>query len=139
METDITVKYAGFWLRTAAFILDGIILYIPRTIIYWLSIASNISPNPEQTGALVNLLITWAYFAILPSCPLQATLGMKICGLRVCDYDYQKISFSKSALRSIGMFVSVIILMVGCIIVAFTQKKQALHDFMTKTYVIKAK
>lgn len=67
----------------------------------------------------------------------QATLGKMALGLKVTAVDGGKPTIGRLALREIlGRFVNAITLFIGYIIIAFTEKKQGLHDMMVDTVVI---
>ena len=57
----------------------------------------------------------------------------------VVDEHGGRISFGRATGRYFGSFLSGIFFGFGYFMVAFTQNKQALHDFMAKTYVVKKK
>jgi len=132
--------YAGFWIRLAAYILDAIILGIPLAI---LNVALNPKPNDPSSNHpglvfVLTLVIELAYFAGFWSSGLQATLGQKIFGLRVVNVsDFGGISFARAAGRFFAMILSGLIFCIGFLMVAFTERKQGLHDMIAGTYVIK--
>jgi len=88
---------------------------------------------------LVALVITWLYFALMESSPRGATVGKMAMSLRVVDEQGNRISFGRATGRFFAKFVSGIILLIGYIMVAFTERKRALHDMMAGTLVIKAR
>jgi len=58
-------------------------------------------------------------------------------GLKVTDMNGEKLDFSKSLIRNLGKIISGIILYIGYIMAGFTEKKQALHDMIASTLVVK--
>ena len=66
----------------------------------------------------------------------MATPGKMLFGLIVVDKEYNRLSFAKATGRFFATLVSTIILFIGFIMAAFTNKKRALHDMMAGTYVI---
>jgi len=124
------MNYAGFWIRAAAYIIDGIIIYPLNT--YLLSLMSENS----QWWPLV-YLIWWGYTAGLTSSNLQGTLGKKVLGLKVVGLDGNRISFARASGRFFASILSGLILGIGYLMAAFNPKKQALHDQIAGTYVIK--
>ena len=58
-------------------------------------------------------------------------------GIIVTDLNGNPISFGKANGRYWGKIISTLILLIGYIMAAFTEKKQALHDMMAGTLVIK--
>lgn len=132
-------KYAGFWKRAAAVIIDGIILYavnivafalmfLFREIEYFMSI--------YRITTIINIVIYWLYFALQESSERQATLGKRALRIVVTDLDGNRVSFGKATGRHFGKIVSSLILCVGYIMVAFTEKKQGLHDMMSGCLVL---
>ncbi len=142
--------YAGFWLRLAAYIIDSLALGLTVGVAILMPLMNRgvISPaNPwaiytntsRQYVALQLLLmmIQWVYFALLESSPWQASLGKKALGLVVTDLEGKRISFGRASARYFCSLLSSFILMIGFIMIAFTQRKQGLHDILTGCLVIK--
>ncbi|KKP58210.1 MAG: RDD domain containing protein [Candidatus Moranbacteria bacterium GW2011_GWF1_34_10] len=129
------VKYAGFWIRFVAVIIDGIIVFfisLPLIVIFKfvLSIESSGFLN------LLSSLISWGYYIYMTD-KYQATLGKKAMGIMVVDESLAKASLGNIVLReTVGKIVSAIILLIGYIMAAFTSKKRALHDLIAGTVVI---
>lgn len=83
----------------------------------------------------VSLLITIAYFTLLESSPWQATIGKRICRLRVTDLSGRRIGLGRAIGRYLGKYVSAFLLMIGFMMAGWTIRKQALHDLMAGTLV----
>jgi len=151
------VTYAGFWLRFVAFIIDAIIIAV-ATLPFRLVLGAmfgirmglmgqqRISSPDMIVGSLlpmmmlslvVNMVVNWLYFAFCESSSWQATLGKKALGLEVTDLDGNRISFARASGRFFGKIISGATLLIGYIIAGFTEKKQALHDLMAGTLVIR--
>ena len=153
------VKYAGFWLRFVAYLIDDIILgaigfviSLPfiGTIIFS-GIALSELDNCEESkflgiagivGTVLLLIITitavgWLYFALMESSKQQATLGKMALGLKVTDMEGKKISFARATGRYFGKIISNMIFMIGYILAGLTEKKQALHDMIAACLVIR--
>lgn len=150
-KTTATVRYAGFWIRVLAGILDsiivtflfGILFVVGAGVVYMLH--GHGWDRPEAENLLIGLLILaviltnilyYLYFAILESSSWQATIGMKICGLKITSVDFKRISFWRALGRELATILSGIILYIGYLMIAFTEKKQGLHDIIADTYVI---
>ena len=133
--------YAGFWLRFLASQVDGaIIVFISVIFGIGFSIISAILKN--SAISMIGLLFQYAigfgyplYFLVKQN----ATPGKKILHLKVIPVDgSEKISLGRAIVREIiGKFISIIILGIGYIMAAFDSKKQALHDKIAGTVVIK--
>lgn len=121
-------KYAGFWARFLALLLDCILLG---------AVSAILSGGNPKIQASINLAVGWLYFAFMESSIKQATLGKMVLGLKVTDIKGKKISFARATGRYFAKILSVIILFIGFIIVAFTEKKQGLHDKLAETLVLR--
>ena len=136
------MRYAGFWARFVAAFLDGIILLIISILIgFAFGLVFGLAGgNAEAAGAIGNVLgiiINWLYYALQESSPSQATLGKQAMGLVVTDLEGKRISFGRATGRHFAKIISTLILLIGYIMAAFTEKKQALHDMMAGTLVLK--
>ncbi len=141
--------YAGFWYRTLAYIIDVIIgtvgvimIALPLGFALGASMADTSSTSEiysagEALGNVLGILINWLYFTISESSPWQATLGKMLLGLRVTDEAGNRISFGKANGRYWSKIFSGLLLFAGYIMVAFTEKKQGLHDKIAGTLVLK--
>lgn len=136
-------SYGGFWKRVIAYLIDGLIIAVPVTMVFGTVIpdvmmAENVQATPFSVTVpqLVMILASWVYFAGLESSEWQATVGKKILGMKVTDAAGERINFVKATIRYISKFLSSFIFMIGFIMVAFTAKKQGLHDFIAGTTVI---
>jgi uncharacterized RDD family membrane protein YckC len=88
-------------------------------------------------GYGIGFILNWLYFTMLEASAKQATPGKMVLGLIVTDLDGNQLSFGKANGRYWGKIISALILMIGFIMAGFTEKKQALHDILAGTLVIK--
>jgi uncharacterized RDD family membrane protein YckC len=87
---------------------------------------------------IVIMVITWLYYAKLQSGPRGATYGKRLMGLRVVTVDGRPLSFLNATGRYFAKFISGMIpFAIGFLMAAFTEKKQALHDMIAGTVVVK--
>jgi uncharacterized RDD family membrane protein YckC len=86
---------------------------------------------------LGTLLITWLYFAGMESSARQATLGKAVLGMRVTDLNGNRVSFGRASGRFFSKIISGMIMYIGYIMAGFTEKKQALHDMIAGTLVMR--
>jgi uncharacterized RDD family membrane protein YckC len=148
--------YGGFWLRAVAYvIIDGILLNIvfgaigEVTGVSMMPAGMFTSFGTMPTNAaemahmsrfeLLDLVITWLYFALMESSSRGATVGKMVVGLKVVDEQGRRISFLRATGRFFAKFVSMILLFVGFIMVAFTDRKRGLHDMIAGTLVVKTR
>lgn len=141
-------KYAGFWIRFAAYLIDLIILLVIAFgigfvlgILLFAGSSSSYSYNPVASGGfivlfyLIFILVIWLYYALQESSPSQATIGKRAMNLRVTDLEENRISFGKATVRTIVKFIP-IIGPIGCLIIGFSDNKQGLHDTVAGTRVL---
>ena len=89
-------------------------------------------------GMLVFMILQWLYFAGMESSARQATVGKSVMALRVTNGEGQRISFGHATGRFFAKIVSGMVpLGIGYIMAGFTEKKQALHDLIAGTLVLK--
>jgi uncharacterized RDD family membrane protein YckC len=141
--------YAGFWRRFAAYLIDSIILGIAGGVIGFVigivaaatgnAEGGQVSPGLTIGVQLVTFIMQVLYFAGMESSSSQATLGKMALGVKVVDLQGRRISFGRALGRFFGKILSSIILLIGFIMAAFTEKKQALHDMLAGTLVIKTR
>jgi uncharacterized RDD family membrane protein YckC len=133
------VRYAGFWMRFWAFLLDLIVVgSIERILVNPLFRLLDISLTAENMFAPVSIasaVVFYSYFVLMTRY-FNQTLGKMVFGLKVVDLNQQKLTWGTVLFREwIGRFISATIV-VGYVIVAFLPKKQGLHDLFTDTTVV---
>jgi uncharacterized RDD family membrane protein YckC len=140
-------EYAGFWLRFAAYIIDTILL----SIFQW-ALAKTIGLDGSfnfQNGEFAlskdywvtvttNSMVALAYFVFMESSRWQGTLGKRAVGIKVTDLQGNRIGLGRALGRYLGKIVSAFTLLIGYIMAGFTERKQALHDMMASTLVVKS-
>jgi uncharacterized RDD family membrane protein YckC len=87
-------------------------------------------------GFVVSLCGPWLYEAFMLSSEWQATVGKRAMSIVVTGLDGGRISFARATARHFSKYISAFILFIGFIMVAFTAKKQALHDMIAETLVV---
>jgi len=136
------VAYGGFWIRVVAYIIDAILLTIVCGVLdrlLGIDIFVSDWEHYDPLASLVSLVIGWLYFALLESSERGATVGKMAMGLRVVTSDGQRLSFMNATGRYFAKILSAIILCIGFIMIAFTDKKRGLHDMIAGTLVIKTR
>ena len=136
-------RYAGFWIRLAAVIIDlivtGIIL-IPLWI--WFSrglvgpqSATYVLGYSIVVVPLVCLLVTFLYHAGFWTWRGQ-TPGKMVAGIRVIRTNGDPLSFSRAALRYLGYILCCYTMYLGFVVVALHKQKRGLHDIIADTCVL---
>lgn len=138
------VVYAGFWRRFAAAFIDGIMVYIIGFVAgailgVVLSVAQVSSDSIAFAGGLAGFAIGVLYYPLQESAEVQATLGKRAMGIKVTDEHGRRISFMRALARTLAKWISAIILLIGYIMAAFTERKQALHDIIAGTLVVRSR
>lgn len=169
-------SYVGFWQRLKAFALDYIVILGYLIAITFLILILDRSSDSIQ-GLFVDrfqaqfvafLLVTFPvglYFAISESSARQATWGKRRLGLKVTDYNGNRIRFLRAFARTLFKFipweishtliweiyfspaVNSVLINYGFVLVyvligsnvaslVMTKTHQALYDFLAGTYVV---
>lgn len=133
-------SYGGFWVRVLAYIIDGIIVGIVAFVIKMLLglVGTDFLDHANTTGNLLNFALGFLYMTVLWSSQ-GATLGQKALGLAVTTLDGQRLSYGRAVARYFALLLSFVILLIGVLMVAFTERKQGLHDLLAGTYVVKVR
>jgi uncharacterized RDD family membrane protein YckC len=130
------MEHAGFWRRFAAYLIDNILIGIVIGIV--IAILGAIADDAGiLIGYLVAIVGTFVYFAWFESSDRQATVGKIALGIQVTDVQGNRVSFGKALGRNVAKILSALILYIGFIMAAFTEKKQGLHDMIAGTLVVK--
>ncbi|MDV6377536.1 RDD family protein [Sporosarcina sp. GW1-11] len=134
-------KYAGFWIRFWAFIIDlfvvsaisGIFIKpIFRLMDVAITKPSFLLYSPYKVAALVLLIL---YFLLMTKLVGQ-TIGKMIMGIRVVKMNGQKLTWSSVVFREgFGRFISQT-LWIPYVLVLFMPQKMALHDVFADTVVV---
>ena len=157
------VRYAGFWLRFVAYIIDqfvigfaGMILAIPVIIgiaAFGINLISmrNTDDFFNRGGlmmiggiigliiiiALISIVMKWLYYALMESSRYGGTLGKMVLRLKVVDMEGNRVSFGRATGRYFSRIITNMTMLIGYIIAGFTEKKQALHDLIANCLVIR--
>jgi len=122
-----TLPRAGFWIRTAAAVLDFLLIGICTGFLDSLFDFSG-------PGFLFFSLAT--YSAVLWK-HKGTTIGGIICGLKVVRLDDRPIDWGVAIVRSLSAFLSLAVAGLGFIWVAFDDEKQSWHDKIAGTTIVK--
>jgi uncharacterized RDD family membrane protein YckC len=133
--------YAGFWNRFWAFYIDQVILLVVlaviRKIFSYFAVYSVDPSILNKVEAMISLTSVLAYFSLLESSSTQATIGKRLLGIRVTDINGSRISILRGIGRTLAKVPSFFIFFIGFLMVAFTKKRQALHDILAGCLVVK--
>jgi len=128
------MNYGGFWIRFVAYVIDSAIVTIAFVAIMFLLGMMGL----ELAGAqFIFVVLGILYWALMQSSKRQATLGKALCGLKVGGPNGERISVARALGREAAKIISSLTFLIGYVIAAFTRNKQALHDFVATTYVVR--
>ncbi|MGD0021128.1 MAG: RDD family protein [Smithellaceae bacterium] len=147
-------KFAGFWRRLVAYLIDSAIITIVFFVLFMIAtmafLFGSISGSSSEwladlldpTRASSILIFTWIFYAAMMIAYFTyfhgatgRTPGKMLLGLQVLSAEGTPISYSIAFLRAVGYFVSSIFYL-GFIWAAFDKKKQGWHDKIAGTVVI---
>lgn len=143
--------YAGFWVRFLAYFIDAIllnaaafILFLPVAMILGVASVGVGRMGEDILGGLITLawfpvsiVIAWLYEAMFTSSVRQATPGKMALSIIVTDERGARISFGRATGRYFGKILSGMIFFIGYLVQPFTEKRQALHDMLAQTLVVR--
>lgn len=125
-----TLPRAGFWIRTAALLIDGILLAVV------LSVFSGILPHFLHFSMPRALMLGLAAYGAVMWKLKGTTIGGIICGLRVVRVDQRPMDWTTAIVRALGCFLSLVVVGLGFIWVGMDDEKQAWHDKIAGTTVV---
>lgn len=147
-------RYAGFWRRSAALLVDSM-LFLGVTV--WLSARFLdmelldqviLGEGPADDLDLALLAGQWfayalaiqllyaTYTIVLHASRWQATMGKQIFGIKVTDMAGHRITLGRSVGRYLATWLEGLTLGFGYLLAGFSQRRQALHDMVSGTLVI---
>lgn len=147
---QISGDYAPVWRRFLASLIDisvVLLVVLPGVIaFFWVvELVTGLLGVDRESGrflagiaaVLLGLIGDWLYHARMQSSPKQATYGKQFMGLKVTGLGGEPITFGQATGRHFAKFLSTFALLVGFFIAAVTRKKQALHDMVAATLVVR--
>jgi uncharacterized RDD family membrane protein YckC len=130
------LRYAGFWARVAALIVDNaIVTLFGLALVVGASFAGDAA---ALVAMLVCLLVALLYWPLLECSARQATFGKQLLGILVTDMEGGRLSFVRALLRNLAKIASSIPLCIGFLLAGFTARKQALHDMIVSCLVVRS-
>jgi uncharacterized RDD family membrane protein YckC len=155
--TTTQARYAGFWARAGAWLIDQLVVGIPYNIATAVLVPytpPNVTTTTDSGGRVTahwtgdwgtfaavlaaGIVITWLYSALLLSSHRRATVGKMALGLVVTDESGGRISFARASGRYFAGTLNSLTRGIGYLMVIWTDRKQALHDRIAGTVVVRA-
>lgn len=123
------MKYASFWRRFAAALIDGLII----------GVLPNVVINTGD-GTMTNSLsfIIGLGYSVWMNGTYGATVGKMVMKLKITKENGSKITYQDAALRYFASLLSAVALGLGYFWMLWDSKKQTWHDKIAKTIVVKS-
>jgi uncharacterized RDD family membrane protein YckC len=127
--------------RLVAGVLDVSILFCVGVALGVIAVffpESDLVADSVIEGVIELLAITlgWLYYALMESSRYQATLGKVLMGLLVTDLKGNRVSFLRATVRYLAKWLSILTLLLGFLMAAFTTRRQALHDIVAGCLIV---
>src|SRR5919199_1229670 len=134
-------QLADFWPRLGAFLIDFVILLVANAVISL--IFRPLGSGGGFIGSLLQLVVDLAYWTYFFSEAGQGqTLGMRLLGVRVVRSDGSQLSYARALGRAAMIGISLAICLIPAIVSLFmaglSQRRQAIHDLVSHTPVLRA-
>ena len=143
MESNEDIEYAGFWIRVWAVIIDSILILLITVPILLTIYGVQYLESENFIKGPLDFLISW----VLPAIAVitfwvykSATPGKMAISAKIVDAQTGvKPSTGQFVGRYLAYFISGLPLGLGVIWVAFDKRKQAWHDKLAGTVVVRRK
>jgi len=145
-EQETQYEFASLFRRFIAYLIDNFVLIIVPAILMVLFLAGqDFTRNPARVVLMVLALFVfyflggYLYHSLLEGL-LGATLGKKICGIRVLKADFTPCGLSGGFLRNLMRIVDCFFYyLVAAVAMSGTLKWQRLGDLVAETVVVRRK
>lgn len=132
--------YAGFWVRFVAYLIDMIVIYAVASLLNTFSFGLlNKQLDFPILGeeSLSYVIVMFTYF-ISMTYFFSQTLGKMIMKIKVETNKGDKLGLMDIVYRElVGRLLTIFLVYIPYLAVAFTNKKKGLHDFIADTVVVK--
>jgi uncharacterized RDD family membrane protein YckC len=128
-EVLAALPRAGFWLRMGSLLIDVLLIGI-------LTQSSDFFLGWDHRESHMHLLILAVYGACMWKLR-GSTVGGIVCELRVVRLDGRPVDWETAIVRALGCFLSLAVCGLGFIWIAFDQNRQAWHDKIAGTVVVR--
>lgn len=134
------IKYAGFWSRVLAALIDSVwLIALIYPILYLLMGSAIFDITTPYTLTRFSLEYLLPIVAILTFWVMKsATPGKMLLGMKIVDAEtLGTVPTPRLVVRYLGYFVAMIPLFIGILWVGWDKRKQGWHDKLARTVVIK--
>ena len=121
---------AGFRVRFAAYVIDGVLLAAVVSLPLSLALEGSV-------GDWAPTLVEVSYFTLAVAV-WSRTVGKAVLKLRVVRPDGSRVGFWRALARALAYWFSAAIIFIGFLMVALRKDRRALHDIICDTVVIRS-
>jgi uncharacterized RDD family membrane protein YckC len=149
--SDATVAFGGFWIRLVAYFVDYVIIALGSYILGLVAgglvaVAALVSgPTTREAsvsmaaafGGLIGFVWVILYYVLLP--PIYGgTPGKLVFGYHIVEAEtFRHVGYGRSAGRYFSQILSALVFCLGYIWIGIDANKQAWHDKIAGTYVVR--
>jgi uncharacterized RDD family membrane protein YckC len=137
----MNVRYAGFWIRFAAHLIDFVLLNLVEIALeYAISLPLGLGAVTQQViGVILSFALCYLYYVEIPM-RRGTTLGKQVFGIYVLDastgFNFTK---KQAVIRMFAYLLSYAIVGCGFLMAAFHPQKRGLHDLIAGTVSVRRK
>ena len=139
------LRYAGFWIRVGAYLIDGLILGAANMAIGAAMGGLAATPQPEPGVVMPGMMVlSWLVSLALGITYMTwfvgkfgATPGKMACGLKIVRGDGGAVTYGRAFGRYWALALSSLTFCIGFLMVAFDDEKRGLHDRLCDTRVVR--
>lgn len=134
------VKYAGFWIRFCATMIDSLIISLILLPVLYGVYGDNYFTNTNLIKGPIDFILSYIVPVIATIAlwmKFKGTPGKTMLGLHIVDFKTgEALNIKQSIIRYLGYFVMSLPLCLGFIFIAFDKHKRGWHDKMAGSAVV---
>ena len=145
-DSTQAVRYAGFRIRVAAYLIDTIVLFaVIAAVGLVLALVLPGGASEAELKArmapfqLAACAINAAYFVMMQGGKRQATLGKQAVGIRLMRRDGGRVGYGLALGRYMALLLASLPFGIGLLMIGWTTQKRGLHDIICATRVVYGK
>ncbi len=144
IDSKVDPQYAGFWIRLASFAID---LSIISGFAFLLHVALGLAHSLFTMEVYLQLIL----YLILPislfmsvfysawyNASGRQTIGKRFLKLKVVNSGNEPITIKRSLGRTLVLIIYPLTYFAGYLLILLTKKKQALHDLLARSFVVRS-
>jgi uncharacterized RDD family membrane protein YckC len=133
---------ATFWWRMLAYIIDSVLMILVFEFIISICASNGKTFNLQSTTDMIILeaiyyAMSIIYNTLCEASAWEGSLGKKFCKLVVVDADGMGLTYVNALSRNLSKILSNFFFGIGFLSVLWNDHRQAWHDQIAKTYVVK--